>query len=207
MWSMAASADWQPPRISSATRGCPAKISPSMRRMTGWGALSLAGDAATGYILPTGAVFDAEFRCTFDLLATIPSVGDPAISVKDDFFAFKERYPHHDRAHIIGRDGRILHGRRFGLSTRDRLDLVRLALTPVAKLDWRPGRLLRHRVLAALPGLSVISHVPPQRAISMRPLRPRGVTFPGGSNLRRAARISAIPTCSSVRPVRTTRSE
>ena len=39
------------------------------------GAFSLAGDVATGYILPTGAVFDAEFRCTFDLLATIPSVG------------------------------------------------------------------------------------------------------------------------------------
>ena len=52
------------------------------------GAFSLAGDVATGYILPTGAVFDAEFRCTFDLLATIPSVGDPAISVMDDFFAF-----------------------------------------------------------------------------------------------------------------------
>jgi hypothetical protein len=30
----------------------------------------LAGDATTGYILPTGAVFDVEFRCTFDLFAT-----------------------------------------------------------------------------------------------------------------------------------------
>ena len=101
------------------------------------GAFSLAGDAATGYILPTGAVFDAEFRCTFDLLATIPSVGDPAISVKDDFFAFNDRYPYHDRAHIIDRDGRILHGPHFGLSVRDRLDLVRLALTPEAMLDGR----------------------------------------------------------------------
>jgi hypothetical protein len=27
------------------------------------GAFSLAGEAATGYILPTGAVFDSEFRC------------------------------------------------------------------------------------------------------------------------------------------------
>ena len=49
------------------------------------GAFSLAGDAATGHILPTGAVFDAEFRCTFDLLATIPSARDPA--VRADFFA------------------------------------------------------------------------------------------------------------------------
>ena len=74
---------------------------------------------------------------TFDLLATIPSAGDPAISVKDDFFAFNERYPYHDRAHIIDRDGRILHGPHFGLSTRDRLDLVRLTLTPEAMLDGR----------------------------------------------------------------------
>ena len=66
-------------------------------------AFSLAGNAATGYILPTGAVFDAEFRCTFDLLATIPSARDPAISVKDDFFAFNERYPYHDRAPRLDR--------------------------------------------------------------------------------------------------------
>ena len=66
--------------------GMSAGISPSTGRVTGLGgAFSLAGDAATGHILPTGAVFDAEFRCTFDLLATIPSARDPA--VRADFFA------------------------------------------------------------------------------------------------------------------------
>ncbi len=101
------------------------------------GAFSLAGSAATGYILPSGALFDAEFRCAFDLLATIPSAADPAISVKDDFFAFNARYPYHDRAHIIDRDGRIVHGPHLRLSVRDRLDLVRLALTPEPMLDGR----------------------------------------------------------------------
>lgn len=101
------------------------------------GAFSLAGSAATGYILPGGALFDAEFRCTFDLLATIPSVADPAISIKDDFFAFNERYPFRDRAHIIDRNGRIVHIPHFGLSIRDRFDLVRLALTPEAMLGGR----------------------------------------------------------------------
>jgi oleate hydratase len=101
------------------------------------GTFSVAGSAATGYILPTGSVFDAEFRCTFDLLATIPSAGDPAISVKDDFFAFNARYPFRDRVHIIDRDGRVMHMLHFGLSVRDRLDLVRLALTPEAMLDRR----------------------------------------------------------------------
>jgi oleate hydratase len=101
------------------------------------GAFSLAGSAATGYILPTGALFDAEFRCAFDLLSTIPSAGDPAVSVKDDFFAFHARYPFHDRAHIIDSGGRIVHGPHFGLSVRDRVDLVRLALTPEKRLDGR----------------------------------------------------------------------
>jgi oleate hydratase len=101
------------------------------------GAFSLAGSAASGYILPTGSVFDARFRCTFELLATIPSMRDQATSVKDDFFAFNARYPFNDRAHIIDRDGRIVHGPHFGLSLRDRLDLVRLALTPEVMLDGR----------------------------------------------------------------------
>jgi oleate hydratase len=101
------------------------------------GAFKLAGSAATGYILPSGALLDAHFRCAFDLLATIPSADDPTISVKNDFFAFNARYPFRDRAHIIDRNGRIVHSPHFGLTVRDRLDLVRLALTPEAMLDGR----------------------------------------------------------------------
>jgi oleate hydratase len=46
-------------------------------------------------------------RCTFDLLRTIPSASDPAVSVKDEFFAFNARYPFHDRARLIDRNGGI----------------------------------------------------------------------------------------------------
>jgi oleate hydratase len=99
------------------------------------GAFSLAGSAATGYILPTGALFDAKFRCAFDLLSTIPSAGDQAVTVKDDFFAFHARYPFQDRAHIIDGDGHIVHSPHFWLSVR--VDLVRLALTAEKKLDGR----------------------------------------------------------------------
>jgi len=102
------------------------------------GSFSLGGSAETGYILPCGSVFDSHFRCTFDLLATIPSTSDPAVSVKDEFFTFNERRPFRDRAHIIDRNGQaVAHGRRFGLSLRDGLDLARLALTPEAMLDGR----------------------------------------------------------------------
>lgn len=100
------------------------------------GGFFLGGSAADGYNLP-GSVFDKEFRCTFDLLKSIPSARDPSISVTDDFFAFNTGEPYQDKAHILDRDGRIVHGPRFGLSLGDGLSLARVVLTPKAMLDGR----------------------------------------------------------------------
>ena len=47
------------------------------------GGFFLGGSAAGGYNLP-GSVFDKEFRCTFDLLKSIPSARNPSISVTED---------------------------------------------------------------------------------------------------------------------------
>jgi oleate hydratase len=100
------------------------------------GGFFLGGDAKRGYSLP-GSVFDAEFRCTFDLMADIPSNRTPSLSVKDDFFTFNAQNPFHDRAHIIDGQGRVLHGPHYGLGIRHGLDLVKLSLTPEALLDGR----------------------------------------------------------------------
>jgi oleate hydratase len=104
------------------------------RRMGG--GFFLGGSAESGYNLP-GSVFDSEFRCTFDLLQAIPSASASAVSVKDEFFVFNARHPFHDRVHIIDRNGRVMHSPHFGLSLRDGFNLVRLALTPEARLDGR----------------------------------------------------------------------
>jgi len=100
------------------------------------GGFFLSGSAANGYNLP-GSVFDKEFRCTFDLLKSIPSARNPSISVTEDFFAFNTGEPYQDKAHILDRDGRIVHGPRFGLSLGDGLSLARVVLTPEAMLDGR----------------------------------------------------------------------
>jgi oleate hydratase len=100
------------------------------------GGVFLRGNAESGYSLP-GSVFDAEFRCAFDLLDAIPSASSRAISVKDEFYAFNRSRPFEDRARLIDRNGHFVHGPRFGLSFRDSFDLARLALTPEAKLDGR----------------------------------------------------------------------
>jgi len=100
------------------------------------GGFFLGGSAESGYNLP-GSVFDKEFRCTFDLLKSIPSARNPSISVTEDFFAFNTSEPYQDTAHIFDRDGRVVHGRRFGLSLGDGLNLARVVLTPEAMLGGR----------------------------------------------------------------------
>lgn len=100
------------------------------------GGFFLEGSAETGYNLP-GAVFDKEFRCTFELLKSIPSASNPAISVTEEFFTFNYGEPYDDRAHIFDRDGRIVHGPRYGLSLGDGLCLARVLLTPEAMLERR----------------------------------------------------------------------
>ena len=100
------------------------------------GGFFLGGSAAAGFNLP-GSVFDKEFRCTFDLLKSIPSARNPSISVTEDFFAFNTGEPYQDKAHILDRDGRIVHGPRYGLSLGDGLSLARVVLTPEAMLDGR----------------------------------------------------------------------
>jgi oleate hydratase len=100
------------------------------------GGFFLGGSAESGYNLP-GSVFDKEFRCTFDLLKSIPSASNPSISVTEEFLAFNTGEPYHDRAHIFDRNGRIVHGPRFGLSLGDGLSLARVVLTPEAMLDGR----------------------------------------------------------------------
>jgi oleate hydratase len=99
------------------------------------GGFFLGGDAKTGYSVP-GSVFDANFRCAFDLLATIPSTTKGGVSVKDEFFDFNAKNPFHDMARIINSNGEVVpHQRGFGLSVVDALDVVRLVLTPEAMLD------------------------------------------------------------------------
>jgi oleate hydratase len=100
------------------------------------GGFFLDGGAGSGYSLP-GSVFDKEFRCAFDLLATIPTAADPKKSVKDQFFAFNNYHPFNDKTHIIDRDLRVVRRPHFGLSLSDGFALARVSLTPEAMLEGR----------------------------------------------------------------------
>ncbi len=101
------------------------------------GAMAMTGGPETGYVLPTGRVFEAQYRCAFDLFSFIPSVSDPHASIKDEVLAFNDRYGYFDRAHVLDRDLNIVRSAHYGLSLDDRLALVRLVATPEAKLERR----------------------------------------------------------------------
>ena len=101
------------------------------------GCLIKAGDPESGYILPTGRIFEREYRCAFDLFAMIPAASDPHISVKDEILAFNARYGYFDRCHIFDRDLKVVRSAHFGLSARDRLALVKFLLIPQHMLEGR----------------------------------------------------------------------
>ena len=119
---------------SSGTRGCPARTSRSTRRTSGWAVGSFSAAAprvAITYLAPCSTRnFAAPSSCLSRSLY-------PSISVTDEFFAFNTGEPYHDRAHIFDRDGRIVHGPRFGLSLGDGLSIARVLLMPEAMLDGR----------------------------------------------------------------------
>ena len=100
------------------------------------GGYFLEGSPTDGYNLP-GSVFDKEFRCGFELLSWIPTLSDPKISVRDQFFTFNDSNPYNDQAHILDRNGAIVHDRHFGLGFSDALALLRVSVTPEALLDGR----------------------------------------------------------------------
>ena len=109
--------------------------------MTSWGADSFCAAMrreAPGYNLP-GSVFDKEFRCAFDLLATIPTEAHPNISVKEQFFTFNEEYPFVDQTHIVDRALRPVHGPRFGLSLSDGFALAKLSRFTPESESWTGG--------------------------------------------------------------------
>ena len=120
------------------------------------GGYFLEGDAKCGYNLP-GSVFDKEFRCAFDLLATIPDR-----SATPTFPSTSNSSPSTTSTHSSIRP--ILSiapsvpctGPRYGLSLSDGFALAKLSLTPESKLDGRrieeffAKHVLRDGILAAL---------------------------------------------------------
>lgn len=71
------------------------------------GSLDAGGTPETGYTMRGGRMFEAEFRCTYDLLAGIPTLDDPSVSVTEDILAAYEELGWDDAARLVDADGKI----------------------------------------------------------------------------------------------------
>jgi len=93
------------------------------------GSLDGAGDPESGYVIRGGRMFEEHFGCTYDLLSTIPSLSDPAVSVSDELHAFTRRVVTSSKSRIVV-DRERIEAPSLNLSSRDKWDLVRLSLLP-----------------------------------------------------------------------------
>lgn len=92
------------------------------------GSLDGSGNPQDGYVIRGGRMFTYEaYTCTFDLLATTPSLQDAEKSVTAEIHAFNESNRSHARARLI-RGGHIADTSSLGLSNRDRREIMELML-------------------------------------------------------------------------------
>jgi oleate hydratase len=101
------------------------------------GALDASGDAASGYIMRGGRMFEEHYVCTYDLLSSIPSYDDPDISARDDIFAFSREASWHAKARLVSADGTPIDVTSMGFDNRDRLALLWNMLRSEASLGAR----------------------------------------------------------------------
>lgn len=101
------------------------------------GSLDARGTADAGYSMRGGRMFEAEYRCTYDLLSGIPTLDDPAVTVTQEILAGHESFAWHDVSRLVDGDGRIVDPGSTGFSERDRLELVRCLATPEGHLDGK----------------------------------------------------------------------
>ena len=84
-----------------------------------------------GWVTRGGRMLTFEaYRTLWNLLDTIPSLEDPAVSVRQEIADFNAQHKSCSRARLIDRDHRIIDASAFGLDLADRLELLRLLASP-----------------------------------------------------------------------------
>lgn len=102
-----------------------------------------AGNPDQGYIIRGGRMLNDEaYENLWELLASIPSIDRPGISVRQEITEFDDANPTHSNARLINRDGKVEDVLSMGFDMADRLAMGKLIITPedtLGKLrinDW-----------------------------------------------------------------------
>jgi oleate hydratase len=101
------------------------------------GAFDAHGDSEHGYYMSGSRMFEAFYLCTFDLLASIPSISNPGISVKEETDRASAKWPWLNKVRLVDREGHIPDFHKMGFAERDRIDLVKIIAEPESLLDGK----------------------------------------------------------------------
>lgn len=90
------------------------------------------------YVTRGGRMFEEEaYQCLWNLLASIPTIENPNVSVFDEFRSFYRKLPPHSKARIINADRTIADAADLGFRPRDRVALLRLLSLPERLIGTR----------------------------------------------------------------------
>jgi len=98
------------------------------------GACDGSGDEDNGFLVRGGRMHEAHYECYWDLLSNIPSLEDENISVKDESFAFSEKYVSNAKARLL-KDAKKIDLSSYGLSFSQQARLTELTFVPEIVLN------------------------------------------------------------------------
>ena len=101
------------------------------------GSLDGSGSPETGYLMRGGRMFtDEAYTCTYDLLSFIPSLTDPARTVREEIRLFNEQIHSHSNARLVAAGAKV-DVSNTGFTNQDRVDLIALLAVPEDSLGSR----------------------------------------------------------------------
>ncbi|WAT17356.1 oleate hydratase [Aurantiacibacter sp. MUD11] len=101
------------------------------------GSLDGAGTMAKGFSTRGGRMFEKNFRCTFDLFDTFPSVDDPSITVSEDIRTFNEQVVSNADCRLVRNGRKIADRHSLKLTWADKAAMLRLMMASEKSLDGR----------------------------------------------------------------------
>jgi len=105
------------------------------------GATDGAGDPEKGFVVRGGRMHEMHYECYWELLSHIPSLEDPAVSVRDESYEFNQRFVSNGQARLL-KDGKKIDVSSYGLSHKQQADFVKLTFVSEHSLgnkrieDW-----------------------------------------------------------------------
>ena len=97
----------------------------------------LDGDQITnvGYVMRGGREMDNHFECMWDLFRSIPSIETDGISILDEYYWLNKKDPNYSLCRVTQNRGEDVHtDKKFGLSDKGSMEILKLFMTPDEKL-------------------------------------------------------------------------